>query len=52
MPELHDEALAGMAESRSDTDVFEMTLADARTSLEDAAKSGQLCRTSWLVKAL
>lgn len=35
-PEPIDEALARAAESSSDTDVFEMTLADARVWIEDA----------------
>jgi hypothetical protein len=36
VPELIDEALARVAESSTDTDVFEMSLADARVWIEDA----------------
>ena len=36
VPDPIDEALARVAESSSDTDVFEMTLADARVWIEDA----------------
>ena len=36
MPEPMDEALARLAKSSSETDVFEMTLADARVWIEDA----------------
>jgi hypothetical protein len=36
LPEPIDETLAQVAESSSDTDVFEMTLADARVWIEDA----------------
>ena len=38
VPDPIDEALARVAESSSDTDVFEMTLADARVWIEDALR--------------
>jgi hypothetical protein len=63
IPEPIDEVLARVAESSSDTDVFEMTLADARVWIEDALARPTLAPKTdtwplyralvrWLVKRL
>lgn len=45
VPERIDEVLARVAESSTDTDVSEMTLADARTRIEDALNMPTLAKT-------